>query len=53
MNQFSDGQFSEFAELLAIFEMPYLLESWELDCACHPYCSARFVDQLGAPLVQV
>jgi hypothetical protein len=22
--------------------MPYLLESSELDCACHPYCSARF-----------
>jgi hypothetical protein len=29
---------------LAIFEMPYFLESWELDCACRPNGSARFVD---------
>jgi hypothetical protein len=31
----------------------YLLEFWELDSVCHPYCSARFIDHLGAHLVQV
>jgi hypothetical protein len=31
----------------------YLLESWEIDCACHQDCIARFVDHLGALLVQV
>jgi hypothetical protein len=29
-----------------MFEVLYLLEYWELDCACHPNCSARFVDTL-------
>jgi hypothetical protein len=33
--------------------MPYLLESWDLDSACHPDVSARFADHLGALLVQV
>jgi hypothetical protein len=33
--------------------MSYLLESWEIYCACNPDCSSRFVDHLGALLVQV
>jgi hypothetical protein len=39
--------------MLAIFEMSYLHESWELDCACHPDDIVRFVDHLRALLVQV
>jgi hypothetical protein len=54
MNQFPVlVSFAVFAELLAVFEMPYLLESWELDCTNHPDCSARIVDHSGAILVQV
>jgi hypothetical protein len=32
--------------------MPYLLESWELYCACQPNYSARIVEHNGALLVQ-
>jgi hypothetical protein len=38
---------------VAIFEMSYLLDYWDLECACHPDCSARSVENLGALLVQV
>jgi hypothetical protein len=38
---------------IAILEMPYLLESWELYCACQLDCSARFVEHVGALLVPV
>jgi hypothetical protein len=38
---------------LSIFEMSYLLESWELDCAYNPYYSTRFVDHLETLLIQV
>jgi hypothetical protein len=33
--------------------MPYLLDSWELDYSCHPDCRAKFIDDLGALLIQV
>jgi hypothetical protein len=33
--------------------MPYLLQSWELDCACHPDLSAMFVGHFRTRLVQV
>jgi hypothetical protein len=33
--------------------MQYLLELWELDGVYHLDCSARFMDYLGAFLVQV
>jgi hypothetical protein len=32
--------------------MPYLLESWELYCACQLDCSERIVEYNGALLVQ-
>jgi hypothetical protein len=33
--------------------MQYLLEFCELDGVCHPDCSERFIDHLGAHLVQI
>jgi hypothetical protein len=36
---------------LATFEMPYLLESWKLDYACHSDRSTIFVGHLGTLLV--
>jgi hypothetical protein len=42
-------KFSKFLlKQVVIFEIPYLLDYWELDCACHPDCSPRFVDHLRA-----
>jgi hypothetical protein len=37
---------------VAIFEMPYLLESGELYCACQPYCSVRIVEHNGTLIVK-
>jgi hypothetical protein len=39
------------ASRVAIFEVLYLLESWKLDCTCHPDCRARFLGHLGAHVV--
>jgi hypothetical protein len=36
---------------LATFKMSYLLESWELDCACHPDGRSMFVCHFGALLL--
>jgi hypothetical protein len=33
--------------------MSYLLEPWELECACQPDCSEIFVNHLRALLIQV
>jgi hypothetical protein len=38
---------------VAIFQMPYLLKSWELECACHPDCSAWIVEHNGILLFHV
>jgi hypothetical protein len=52
MNRFQmDSEF--LLNWLAIFAMSYLLKYWELDCSCHPYCSARFVYHLGALFFEV
>jgi hypothetical protein len=36
---------------LALFEIPYLLQSWELVYACHSTGRIMFVDHLGSLLV--
>jgi hypothetical protein len=54
MKPFTDlADFSEMAKRLAIFEMSYLLKSWELDCSCSPDQRKMFVGHSGGILVQV
>jgi hypothetical protein len=53
VTQFLDLEiFSSFLlKPLAMFEIPYLLESWMLGCACHSDQSAMFVGHLEIILV--
>jgi hypothetical protein len=44
VTQFPDKSSSFLLKPLAIFEIPYLLPSWDLVCACQPHQSARFID---------
>jgi hypothetical protein len=44
--------FSFLLKPLAIFEIPYLVESRKLDCACHSDQSAMFVGHLRTLLIQ-
>jgi hypothetical protein len=54
MNQIPNSAVSQsFWLTVNYFEIPYLLKSWDLYCACHPGCSARFLDHMRALLVQV
>jgi hypothetical protein len=50
-NSVSRQIFQFLPKQVAIFKIPYLLESWELECACHPYCSARIVEHNRTLLV--
>jgi hypothetical protein len=43
---------AEFVQHLPIFEIPGLLGSWAIACACKPDDSANIVYQYGALLVQ-
>jgi Ser/Thr protein kinase RdoA (MazF antagonist) len=47
------ADFSEMVSHLAIFEVTYLLKSWELDCANPPDQSEMFVGHLEGILVEV
>jgi hypothetical protein len=54
MDQFPDlDSLTESGLTISYFAMQYLLDLWELDGVYHPDYSARFMEHLGAFLVQV
>jgi hypothetical protein len=53
MDQFPDDGLTESDLTVSYFAMQYLLKLWELDGVCHLDYSARFMEHLGAFLIQV
>jgi hypothetical protein len=54
MDQVRDlDDLTEFGLTVTIFAIQYLLELWEFNGVCHPDCSVKIIEHLGAFIVQV